>query len=423
MISFNCFSFVTALFVLLACLWCCCDAEKIPPQFVIDLATNSSQRWTKIYDTLMKDKEYRAIFTDMMFGIQDDLVSSNCFDECIKRIHASYKNKYPDYYDELLGIYDSIHSFLNITFEQFVASQLEFDVNMLFIPDDSSDEMENGDIPHRKGRGARGCTSVVTCDSKRHVLLGRNLEWGDGRTLAKLMFIVNFTYKGRLIFQAHQVPGHLGPFSGVRLNGFSIAFNAREVDHYPTLDQFLDCLDAVPLQPLMTGLRYYLEHFESYADLFKNLTNTYYCVPRFTIIGGLDGSGGRFQHNYADEPNNFTSNYTPCVLGEELQCQNQAWFVAEANSDLNTPLSDDPRRKNVMEHLKKEGRASGATSDGLYEAMTMHKVRQIDTVHTSIMSAEKGDIKTVAFDTEGCSVFFGTYSLLTCLFVSMLFMN
>jgi len=403
--------------VLAACLWCYCGAERDPPQFVIDLDTPPRKRWDAIYATLLKDREYVDIFTDVMLGIQDDLANANCTEECINRLHASYKNKFPDYYEELLGIYDLI-PFLNLTLPQFVASQLEIEINMLFIPDESSSSDGMAQDGERYGRhGTYGCTSVVTCDAKKNVLFGRNLEWGDGPTLAKLMFIVNFTRNNTVLFQTHQVPGHLGILSGSRINGYSIALNARVVEHNPTVDQFLDCMDAVPLQPIITGFRYYLEYFDNYKDIFKNLTNTYYCMPRYTILGGPDGKGVRLQHNFTDESKNYTANYTPCVFGEELQCSDHSWFVAEANSDLNVPVSIDTRRGLVMDKLKDEGRSVGATVDGLYEAMTIKGVRLVDTVFTSIMSPVDGIITTVAFDTSGSPDIFNAYPFFVCLLV------
>jgi len=383
--------------VLVVCCRYCYGADRVVPQYIIDLDTPPHQRWGKIYTLLLQDKQYREVFISVMQSIQDDLVSSNCFDECINRLHDSFKKKFPDYYEELEGIYDII-KFLNITFPQFVASQLEYEINMLFIPDSSSDssELTLKDKAHLRRRPL-GCTSVLTCDAKKHVLHGRNLEWDDVGVLAPLVFIVNYTRNNKVIFQAHHIPGHLGVMSGVRLNGFSISLNARTVEYNPTLDQFLDCMDAVPLQPIMTGYRYYLENFEKFEDVADNITNTYYCCPRYTILGGLNGQGARYQHYFSDEYKNFTANYTPCVIPENLQCTDRSWLVAEANSDLDVPVSIDKRRGLVMDKLNEEGRAVGASVDGLYKAMTIPNVRLIDTVFTSIMSPENGDIKTIAF--------------------------
>jgi len=314
-----------------------------------------------------------------------------CSDECMKRLSLSYQQRFPDYYDELLGIYDVL-KLVNMTLPELIATQSEYELVILALNGNKyyDKEAEELQLPF----AGPGCTSVLTCNSKNNLLHGRNLDWGESRFYASTMFRVNFTRNGQLLFQSDQLPGNVGILTGVRAGGFSMSINARRITKNPNLDQFLNCMDVVPLQPALTGMRYYIENFKSYDEIYQNITTNPYCAPRYSIIGGINGKGARFQHNITEPYESYTAN----VLKEEIQCTDNSWFVAQCNSDIDYPRSKDTRRDIVMGELENAGRDYGSTPTGLFHAMTAPKVKNEKTIHTSIMSPDNGSLVTVAYD-------------------------
>jgi len=377
---------VYRVLIALVLLWCCCTADRVPPQVELDLDLPPRQRWIQIYKELFGNQ-------DFVYGVKGFLESSLnklsevCDEECAIRLVKAYVTAFPDYYEELVGMSSVIH-FMNVTAPQLVVIQFAYEMGIFNYT--TVDELQ---LP----LNGPGCTSVLTCDKNNHVLHGRNFDWGPpeyARYIAAYMFRVNYTRNGQLLFQTDQIPTYAGVVTGVRLNGFSLSVNARTVNQTPTLDQFLNCLEAVPLQPTASGCRYYLENFKTYDEVVENLTTTAYCAPRYTIIGSNDGRGARFQHNLSDS----YDDHQALVFKEELQCTDESWFVAQCNSDLNVSRSEDIRRDAIMNELDTEGRDYATTYVGLFRAMTVPKVKNADTVHTSVMSPNNGAITTVAYD-------------------------
>jgi len=376
------------------CLLCCCTAEKVPPQFELDLDLPPRQRWVKIYKSLFNDPDFdMSLFKSVILSMKQKVADKKCNEQCTKRLEAAYKQRFPEYYEELAGIYDVLPDW-NFTMAEFVAMQSEYEFTLLFL-DPSARAKVLADELHLVP-GAPGCTSILTCNKDHQILHGRNLDWGaDGRVYAAILFTLNFTRNKQLIFQTHQIPGHLGVVSGVRPKSYSMTLNARVAyEVSPTIDQYVDAVETIPMQPIMTGYRYYFENFKNYDDLIQNITTTPYCAGRYSIIASIDGRGGRYQFN-------FSSNYAEhsvIITKEELDCSDNSWYVAQCNSDIgfDTPL--DPRRQLVMEALDDEGRVNGTTVHGVYRAMTIPMVLNSQTIHTSVMSPASGDIVTIAHD-------------------------
>jgi len=310
-----------------------------------------------------------------------------CDDKCIIRVNNAFKQRFPDYYEELQGI-SEVAFYLNMTLEELVYFQSLYEFSILNLTQQPADD--DLQLPF----WGPGCTSVLTCDAKNNVLHGRNLDWGNAQLLASTMFRINYTLNKKLVFQSDQLCGVVGILSASHPNGFSMSINARRLSKNPTIDQFLDCLETVPLQPILPGSRYYMEHFESYEDVFQNLTNAPYCAPRYTIMGGTNGRGARFQHNMGDD----YEQHSVLIDKEELQCTDNSWFIAQCNSDLDFPRANDTRRDTVMKELETEGRDYGCSTVGLFRAMTVPKVKNANTVHTSILSPVLGSVVTVAYD-------------------------
>jgi len=374
--------------VLSVCLlWCCCNADKIPPQFEINLDLPPRQRWKNAYEKMYGDAYLANEMKVYSRNIKKVLSDTGCDDKCIMRLNAAYKMRYPDYYEELVGISEFV-KVLNFTLEEIVAAQYRYELAIMQL-DPTVGEY---DLPVE----GMGCTSVLTCNSDNVVLHGRNLDWSDSKHFAQTMFRINATRNGKLIFQSDQLIGNVGVLTGVRPGGFSMSINARRKAPYPTLEQFLSCVETVPLQPILTGFRYYIENFETYDDLFKNITNHPSCAPRYSIIGGVGGKGARLQHILSDDYPSYQVN----ILKEELECNDNSWFVAQCNSDFDVVPSPtvDERRYAVMTELNKEQRSHASTGVGLFHAMTIEKVKNVKTVHTSIMCPVNGSIVTVAYD-------------------------
>jgi len=382
------FGRVLPLILIAACLWCCCTADRFPQQFELDLDMPPRLRWVKIYKQLFNDALMVSTTKAVVQNLLQRLAYYKCSDNCMKSLEISYRNRFPEYYEELIGIL-STAPFLNLTMTQLAAMQSEYELTLMHAKGETDDGL------HLPLFGP-GCTSILTCDKNHHILHGRNLDWGEGSIYGKVLFRVNFTRNRRLIFQTHQIPMHLGIVSGVRHGAFSLSLNARVPTNPPSLEKFLDCMDAVPMQPIMTGYRYYFENFKTYDDFIKNSTNSPFCCDRYSIVASTDGRGGRYQHVLLTPYEQYNFNITE----EELECNDNSWFVAQCNSDFDVVPSPtvDERRYAVMTELNKEQRSHASTGVGLFHAMTIEKVKNVKTVHTSIMCPVNGSIVTVAYD-------------------------
>jgi len=210
------------------------------------------------------------------------------------------------------------------------------------------------------------------------------------------MFTVNFMRNGQVLYQGQQLVGLFGVLTAVRPGAFSLSLNARlEMNNNPTLDKFLSCLEDVPLQPLMTGFRYYVENFASYEDAIGNMTQTGTCSPHFSIIGGINGQGARLQHSLGVYDEHKVS-----IEKEELQCTDNSWFVAETNSDFSVPAEKDTdvRRLLIIKDLEAATRSYGSSAPGLFHTLTAHLVKNERSVHSTVMSPKNGEILTLAYD-------------------------
>jgi len=373
----------------LLCLCMYCTADTIPRQYELNLDYPPRFRWLHIYRSILSDPEESSNMYSYFNYVERVMAAAGCDAKCKARMVAAFKLRYPDYFEELDGISEA--SQRAITIEFLVAAQATYEFSILSLGPINGPEDENDlQLPFT----GPGCTSVLTCDKNRNVLHGRNLDWSNARQFAKTMFRVNFTRGKKVLFQSDQLYGNVGVLTGVRPNGFSVSINARRLKTNPTLEQFLNCYEDIPLQPTLPGFRYYLENSASYDDVIANLTKAPYCAPRYSIIGGAFGRGGRFQHNMG--PN--YEQHSVLIDKEELQCTDNSWYVAQCNSDLNFPRANDTRRDTVMKELDSEGREYASSTVGLFRAMTVPKVKNVNTVHTSVMSPLKGSLVTIAYD-------------------------
>jgi len=380
------FSHNFILISILSCLYLLCCADKVPPQFEVDLGLPPHDRWLEVYRSLGSNQDMIDAFHLISSNFMENS-APGCDDKCIIRVNNAFKMRFPDYYEELRGI-SEVAWYLNLTLEQLVYFQSLYEFEILNLTGQSADN--DLQLPF----WGPGCTSVLTCDARGNVMHGRNLDWDNAQLLAQTMFRINYTLNKKLIFQSDQLCGVIGILTAARPIGFSMSLNARELESNPPLDQFLDCLETVPLQPILPGFRYYMENFETYEDVYENITNTPYCAPRYSIIGGTNGRGVRFQHNMGTD----YEQHSILIDKEELQCTDNSWFIAQCNSDLDFPRSNDTRRDKVMSELETEGRDYGCSTVGLFRAMTVPKVKNVYTVHTSILSPVTGSIVTVAYD-------------------------
>ena len=385
-------SVFTLLFVTtVLCLWTVTEGVRVPPTFSVDLDLPPRERWRQTYQTLFADAEVRSAFNETMGSALSTFVQAKCGDACLKALEETFRRRFPEYYEELVGMREGAG--MSLTQTELVAAQFQYEFSMARPPLGARDDAYRDALQLPRG-GGPGCTSVLTCAADGTVLHGRNLDWGSTQAFARGMLSVNYTRGGALVFQSEQLLGTVGVLTGVRRGAFSLSLNARREEPYRTLDELLACAARVPLTPILAGYRHYLEHYTDYRAVLGNVTQTGYCAPRYSIVGGTRGAGVRLQHNNSRAPGDDT----PVLTAERLACTDNSWLVAQCNSDLGTPLKKDVRRRLVIADLEASGRAAATTPKGLHHAMTVNLVRNTKTIHTTLMSPDTGRIFTVAYD-------------------------
>jgi len=397
---------------------CVCSADRILPVFEVDLDQPPRQRWQPVYKQLLQDKIFAGTVNVLIHKGYESLHANGCDDKCVARVNNAFKVRFPEYYQEILGIADLLQP-LSVTPEMLVMEQARYEWTVLGldVPQSEKERMmriiagEKAVAAKAKAEAAKkelpvdelqipvrgaGCTSALVCGKDGEVLHGRNLDWFGAPNFAATMFRVNFMRNGKVLYQSEQLPGLVGVLTIARPGAFTMSLNARLELKNPTWEQVFNCFDAIPMQPLMTAYRYWAENFENYDNLVANMTRAPTCSPYFGIVAGLDGKGMRTQHKLPE----VYEDYKAIVDKEELQCTDNLWYLAECNSDFDVPATKDAdvRRMLVMNEMKGENRTYSTTPVGLFHAMTVPLVKNEKSVHTTIMSPKEGEIFTVAYD-------------------------
>jgi len=398
-------AFVLAL--ICAGLLACCSAEITLPSFTVNLDDEPEQRWQGIYETLLRIDQIKGVLYQFIQVGQLSLVAAGCNATCKSRLVAKFQERFPDYYAELQGIAGKCQEHeLPIATEDLVMEQIRYEWTVLDIasPQQVTRDPEEAAYLEMLKLPPIGCTSTLVCDEDNNVYHGRGLDWFLPSVFAQTMFHVNFQKNGHTIIQAEQLLGLIGFLTASSIGKFTMSINAKKVTegdpNNPTLWSFVDCFEAVDMQPIMVGFRYYAENMNSFDDFVDNVTKTATCSPRYSIIGGPEGKGIRIQHNLPATYNE--ADYSVTLQNETLSCTNESWYVAQCNSDFDVPatFTGDFRRMLVMNEFNTMTRAYATTPIGLFRAMVVPYVRNNRTVHTTVMSPTRGIILTVAYDQD-----------------------
>jgi len=277
---------ITVLSLALVLLCCLCNAEKIPPQFEVDLDLPPRERWQAAYKVLLNDPAFAGVLKMMIQKGSESLRAHGCDENCVARINNLYKARFPEYYEELEGIAELAEP-LGLKIQDLVMEQARYEFTVLGI---DADELKKQQAEREKQKlqqqqqqqqqtentmetdalnqeftklvekdgadnelvdelqipkKAMGCTSVLVCNKNNEVLHGRNLDWFSAPHFGKTMFRVNFMKNGEILYQSEQLVGLIGILTAVRPNGFSVSINARLEKNNPNLDQLINCMDNV----------------------------------------------------------------------------------------------------------------------------------------------------------------------------------
>jgi len=392
----------TAFVLALVCagLVACCCAVNLPPSFDVNLDEKPADRWKPVYSLLFKSVTHLTIFAGLIQQGRQSLAAAGCDAACRSRLVSTFQARFPEYFEELQGIAEVAQAAsLDVTAEDLVMEQLRYEWTILDIATPQQvtrDSAEKALLDELK-LPVIGCTSTLVCNSENKVLHGRGLDWWRPDYFGTTMIHVNYKKGGKTIIQSEHLMGLIGFLTASKIGAFTMSINAKVVEGVetdPTLAQFLDCFDAVSMQPIMVGYRWYAENMASYEALIENVTTTPTCSPRYSIIGGI-GKGCRIQHNINAD---YSDVQTVSIEEEDLSCSDDSWYVAQCNSDFDVPPTpeDDPRRLMVMSTFNSMGRQYGTTTMGVFHVLTSQYVLNERTVHTTVMSPNEGILLTVA---------------------------
>jgi len=236
------------------------------------------------------------------------------------------------------------------------------------------------------------CTSTVLNGKDKNMYHLRNLDWNLPANLLDMVINVDYQRNNKTVYKGATVAGFVGIMNGVRPDGFSVSFNARDEGGH-LIENILDAL-FVPgsMTPAQT-LRHTLEHSTSYSDAMKALEKQRLINACYYIVAGTEKDEGgiitRDRFGVAKKPTGvWTLNST----------EPNGWFRLQTNYDnWETPPASDNRRDPGNQHMESVGQA-GADLDSVYsKVMTAWPTLNLHTDWTSKMCPNTGYLWTVVW--------------------------
>jgi len=246
-----------------------------------------------------------------------------------------------------------------------------------------------------------GCTSVVAEDAAGNIHHARNLDFGLGPfngsemqwqltdALRPLIFNVNFTKGGNVLFSGVHYAGYIGALTHVKKGAFSLTIDSRFDDSF---EKFLikwltNKSDTANFLTFMT--RQAFETQNSYTDALNYLTTKNMVGPSFIIVGGQAAGEGAVITNAP----NRTKSLDVWPISQGLP-KDKPFYVLETNYDhwANPPFFDN-RRAPAEDCMNKLGQA-GVTKEALYNVLHAYPNRNRLTTYTTLLNVKEGSMET-----------------------------
>jgi len=339
--------------------------STILPEFVIDLDSAPEHRWAEPIGHFKKEINK---LLDLVTG--SSLVSK--VTEYLDRDVDEYLDLFPkDWGKELRGI----------------AAVLDADIGDVFLYNIAYELFGL-------------CTSIVAQDATGHVYHGRNLDfglwpnfnftdfqWGLTGDLRDILFNVNFTRSGEVLYRSTVFGGYIGVLTAVKKGALSISVDTR-FDH--NFDRFLLKYLRNPSaeqQWLSLTTRMAIEEHSGYEDAVAFIANTSFIGPCYVIVGGVKKNEGAV---LTVGPNKSMFDRWDLGHGLPVNGTEAPFFVLETNYDhWDEPPFFDDRRYPAERCMEKEGAAKMGW-ETLYNVLHGKPNRNRLTTYTTLMDTATG---------------------------------
>eukprot|EP00484_Ammonia_sp_Unknown_P031066 CAMPEP_0197030642 /NCGR_PEP_ID=MMETSP1384-20130603/9835_1 /TAXON_ID=29189 /ORGANISM="Ammonia sp." /LENGTH=415 /DNA_ID=CAMNT_0042460029 /DNA_START=30 /DNA_END=1277 /DNA_ORIENTATION=+ len=247
------------------------------------------------------------------------------------------------------------------------------------------------------------CTSIVTQDETGHLYHGRNLDfglwpavnwttvqWELTDALRDILFNVNFTKNGELLYRSTVFGGYIGLLTGVRKGAMSISVDTRfDENHDKYLMEYLKNPTA-SMQWLSLTTRQAIEDYSSYSDAISFMKQTAFIGPCYVIIGGVNKNEGSV---LSIGPNmTLWDQWTIPEAQPQNNTAQPPFYVLETNYDHWEPPPPFDDRRYPAEMCMDEIGSKGMGWYTLYNVLNGIPNRNRLTTYTTLMDTESGDL-------------------------------
>ena len=332
-------------------------ADRVPKKYSIDLATPPVNRWDVICPEY---KEEILKLTAEVYALLPASLPLKDVEQILKEMDK-VESWLPEPFN---GEMKSIQKCSGLTFAEVATVNFFYDF-----------------AAHAQDNIA--CTGIITNTQGSGVFHGRNLDFGGGVVLTKLLrnstVTIDFKQNGSHIMTYTGFVGLVGMWTGQKPGMFTVEGNERDTSD---INDNLKQISMHKLPPSM-ALRQAIFSANSYTEVVQQLTNVNISAPVYYIVGGTKVNEGVV----------ITRNFTTALTDVWTIPQSYQWFIVQTNYDHWTqPPANDDRRKTAVDGMHNITSASKVTTENLYNVMSTPRVLNKGTVFTCLMSAAQPSI-------------------------------
>lgn len=355
-------AFVRASFLLLLLSPFSCDAGDRAdlgeaPRYDINLDLPAEERWNHVLADFSDDIQVLAKEVKK-------ITKSKIEDEIMEKILCKINNmlSYP-YAEEMAGIAKAA---------EVPLSHIMM-LNFMY-------EMTAFKKPPEYNFTSRACITILAEEENGTVYLAHNTDYALAELLRKVTIIVNFQENGKTVYTGTTFAGYVGLISGQKPNSFVLNINERDKGDW-WMNAFVALATDTDGAVLILIRDTLADPLMDFKTAVETIAHRRMIASSYFMIGGLKPSEAAVIAMDRAGANNVW------WLGT-----NHTWYLVETNYDhWKAPPRGDPRRYLAIDKLNQIGHANVSPTT-LLEVLSVDKVLNDYTIHTSIMSASKPDL-------------------------------
>ena len=365
--------------------------QAVPP-LTVDLNTPARQRWVPAVKKVVAAHGWENSLGGLLEFYKPQLQSINLLrPQTYPMLENVLQNRFPEQYQELLGIGDAIAE-LGYGYEYNVSAAgllvaLPFFYELAhvtnWVPTALTSQRGGPVFELRAGSFFnKACTGILSLppDGTSSIIHGRNLDESPKQSRNMTL---NITVTKGGVYQYHVFDYtwiSTGFYTSSRVGGVTLEENWRNVEN-PTFEQFTARVQNPNFVPVPFLFRHIQDQLMGFDDAVSYLMSATLASPGYIIMSGPGRRGAILTLSF-----NNTKN-----VREGLDDSSNVTFKVQTNYDRWLPdPSDDPRRT-VAERVlgDVEGPARRGTELGVWMALSTFPVHNPGTMFTVLMRADR----------------------------------